>query len=127
MSGNLDVCDLLWSTYREESRKWGHDIVAGREAAWGGLLLCAPTDSEAKERFEDFEWFWNRWSVPFGNQMPELLVGSPDTISARIEAAQQRFGPGEAFLIVPQGIEPAGRVCDSVRLFADKVMPRFSG
>ena len=62
----------------------------------------------------------------FGNPLPELLVGSPDTISAKIEAAQQRFNPQETFMIIPQGIHPADQVCESLGLFADKVMPRFS-
>jgi alkanesulfonate monooxygenase SsuD/methylene tetrahydromethanopterin reductase-like flavin-dependent oxidoreductase (luciferase family) len=127
MSGNLDFCDLLWSTYREESRTWGHELERGSEAAWGGILLCAPTDSEAQAQFEDMEWFWNAWSIPFGNLMPELLVGSPDTISAKIEAARHRFGPTEAVMIIPQGIQPAGQVVDSIGLFAEKVMPRFIG
>jgi len=126
MSGNLDFCDLLWSTYREEAKTWGHQIRPGDEAAWGGLLLCAPTDAEAEARFEDMRWFWETWSVPFGNPFPELLVGSPDTISAKIEAARARFDPGEAFMIVPQGLQPAAQVVDSIGLFAEKVLPRFS-
>ena len=65
--------------------------------------------------------------MPFGNAMPELLVGSPDTISAKIEAARARFDPREAVMIIPQGIQPAGQVCDSLELFAGKVMPRFAG
>lgn len=127
MSGNYDFCDLLWSKYREEAKKWGHDIPVGSEAAWGGIVVCAPTDSEAQAQFEDMAWFWDKWSVPFGNPMPEMLVGSPDTISAKIEAAQGRFNPSEAFMIIPQGIHPAGQICDSLELFATKVMPRFTG
>ena len=126
MSGNYDFCDLLWSSYREEAKKWGHELVRGSEAAWGGIVICAPTDAEANAQFEDMAWFWEKWSVPFGNPMPELLVGSPDTISAKIEAARQRFDPQEAFMIIPQGVHPANQVCDSIGLFAEKVMPRFT-
>jgi alkanesulfonate monooxygenase SsuD/methylene tetrahydromethanopterin reductase-like flavin-dependent oxidoreductase (luciferase family) len=126
MSGNYDFCELLWSKYRDEAAKWGHDVERGSEAAWGGIVICAPTDAEARAQFEDMEWFWNTWSVPFGNPMPELLVGSPDTISAKIETARARFNPREAFMIIPQGIHPADQVCDSLGLFAEKVMPRFA-
>jgi alkanesulfonate monooxygenase SsuD/methylene tetrahydromethanopterin reductase-like flavin-dependent oxidoreductase (luciferase family) len=58
--------------------------------------------------------------------MPELLVGSPDTISRKIEEARSRFDPSEAFLIVPQGLHSADQICASLELFADRVMPRFS-
>lgn len=126
MSGNYDFCEVLWSKYREEAKRWGHEIREGDEAAWGGIVICAPTDAEAQAQFEDMRWFWERWSVPFGNPMPELLVGSPDTISAKIETAQRQFNPGEAFMIVPQGVHSADQICDSIGLFADKVMPRFA-
>jgi len=125
MSNNYDFCEVLWSKYREEALKWGHELVPGSEGAWGGIVICAPTDAEAQAQFEDMEWFWNKWSVPFGNPMPELLVGSPDTISAKIEAARARFNPTETFMIIPQGIHSADQVCASLELFADKVMPRF--
>lgn len=125
MSGNLDFCEMLWARYREEASKWGHENPPGAQVAWGGLMLCAPTDAEAEKQFEDFRWFWERWSIPFGNPFPELLVGSPDTISRKIEAAQQRFNPQECFLIIPQGLHPASQVGDSLDLFARKVMPRF--
>lgn len=126
MSNNYDFCDVLWSKYREEALKWGHEITPGNEAAWGGIVICAPTDAQAQEQFADMEWFWNSWSVPFGNPMPELLVGSPDTITAKIEAARKRFNPQETFMIIPQGIHSADQICESLGLFADEVLPRFS-
>ena len=125
MSGNIEFCQTLWSTYREEAKQWGHEIPAGSEAAWGGIVVCAPTDSEAQKQFEDMEWFWNQWAVPFGNPMPELLVGSPDTITAKIERARQAFNPQECFMIVPQGMHSGDQICASLELFADTVMPRF--
>ena len=125
MSDNYEFCDLLWSKYREEALKWGHELERGSEGAWGGIVVCAPTDLEAQRQFEDMAWFWDTWQVPFGSATPELLVGSPDTISAKIEAAQARFNPTEAFMIIPQGIHPASQVCDSLELFASKVMARF--
>ncbi|MGI9614564.1 MAG: LLM class flavin-dependent oxidoreductase [Acidimicrobiales bacterium] len=125
MSGNHDFCETLWKAYREEAKTWGHEIPAGAEAAWGGIVVCAPTDAQAEAQFEDMRWFWENWAVPFGNPMPELLVGSPDTISAKIDAARERFDPSEAFMIVPQGIHSADQVCASLDLFAEKVMPRF--
>ena len=52
MSSNLDFCDMLWSRYREEALRWGHEVAPGSEAAWGGIMICAPTDSEAMRQFE---------------------------------------------------------------------------
>ena len=98
----------------------------GAQVAWGGLMVCAPTDAEAHAQFEDLRWFWNKWSVPFGNPMPETLVGSPDTITRKIEAARARFNPHECFLILPQGLHPASQVCASLDLFARKVLPRIN-
>lgn len=126
MSGNLDFCDLLWSRYREEALRWGHEVADGTQAAWGGIMICAATDAEAEKQFEDMRWFWEKWSVPFGNPMPETLVGSPDTITRKIEAARARFNPQECFFILPQGIHSGQQVCDSLERFANSVMPRIN-
>jgi alkanesulfonate monooxygenase SsuD/methylene tetrahydromethanopterin reductase-like flavin-dependent oxidoreductase (luciferase family) len=127
MSGNLDFCEMLWARYKDEAQKWGHEVVDGAQAAWGGIMVCAPTDAEARAQFEDYRWFWEKWAIPFGNPFPELLVGSPDTITRKLEAARARFAPHECFLLLPQGLQPANQVCDSLELFARKVMPRVSG
>ncbi len=125
MSGNLDFCATLWANYQAEAARFGHDIGDGSQAAWGGLMLCAPTDTDAMRQFEDFKWFWEKWSIPFGNQFPELLVGSPDTITRKIEAARARFNPQELFMIIPQGLHPMEQLSASIDLFARKVMTRF--
>ena len=126
MSDNLDFCSALWDGYAEEAKKWGHDVAPGEQAAWGGIMICAPTDAEAHAQAEDYLWFWDRWSIPFGNPLPKLLVGSPDTLSTMIEEADQRLTVKDCFLLVPQGIQPAGEILDSLELFATKVLPRFS-
>ena len=51
-------------------------------------MICAETDAAAEDQLEDMEWFWNRWSIPYGLPMPKLLVGSPDTIADRIEVLE---------------------------------------
>ncbi|MDH4148000.1 MAG: LLM class flavin-dependent oxidoreductase [Acidimicrobiia bacterium] len=126
LADDLDFCQMLWSRYAEEAARHGHDVTDGSQAAWGGLMVCAPTDAEAHALAEDMNWMWETWSIPFGNGFPTPLIGSPDTISRRIEAAQGRFNPQELFLIIPQGVAPAEQVTASLELFADKVIPRFS-
>ena len=73
------------------------------------------------------EWFWNRWAVPFGNPMPELLVGSPDTLCRRLEQASAAIPIKECFLLIPQGIASREQNLASLELFATKVMPHFAG
>lgn len=126
LASDLDFCATLWSKYREAAAGWGHDVVPGEEAAWGGLCVVAPTDAEAREWAEDFRWFWRTWSTPFGQPEPELLIGSPDTVSARIDQARERFPIEELFLLIPQGVLPPEKVRATLELLGDKVLPRFS-
>lgn len=125
LTDKLDFCRDLWRVYRDEAARHGHDIAAGEEAGWGGLLVCAETDAEAQAWVEDMIWFWNQWSMQFGQGLPKLLVGSPDTISREIEAARQAIPFRECFLLIPQGIHDRGQILKSLELFAAKVMPRF--
>ena len=125
MADSMEFCEALWGSYREESLRLERQVAPGSEAAWGGLMVCAPTDAEAQRQFEDMRWFWERWSIPFGNGFPPLLVGSPDTISRKLEAARDTINPRETFLIFPQGIHEKNQVLDSLGLFSSAVMPRF--
>ena len=126
LSGDLDFCSTLWGAYREEASKHGHDIQAGDEAGWGGIMICAPTDDLANEWAEDIRWFWEQWSEQFGQGLPLMLVGSPDTISRQIEAALTRITVNECFLLIPQGLHDRDRITTSLVLFAEKVAPRFT-
>lgn len=65
LASNLDFCEMLWNRYREEAPKWGHDVTPGDEAAWGGIMVCAPTDAEAQEQVADMRWMWANWSEQF--------------------------------------------------------------
>ena len=89
-------------------------------------MICAKTDAEAKAQFADMKWFWENWAVPFGLPMPELLVGSPDTLNKRIEEAAKSIPINEMFLLLPQGIHDRDQILSSLELFGDKVMPNFS-
>ena len=126
LADDLEFCRALWRSYRMEAARHGHDVKAGEEAGWGGLMICAPTDAEAQEWAQDMVWFWNQWSMQFGQGLPKLLVGSPDTIAREIEAAAAAIPFRECFLLIPQGIHERGRILTSLELFATKVMPRFA-
>lgn len=126
LSDNLPFCQLLWQRYAEEAARHGHDVEPGEQAGWGGIMICAPTDAQAKEWAEDMLWFWDRWATPFGQGVPELLVGSPDTITRRIEEARGLFPVEDCFLLIPQGLHTPDQITTSLDLFATKVMPRFA-
>ena len=125
LADNLDFCRALWATYRESAAEHGRDVKPGDEAAWGGIMVCAPSDAQAREWAADMEWFWQRWATPFGLPMPEMLVGSPDTLNRRIEEASAAVPIEECFLLIPQGVHPRERILPSLELFATKVLPNF--
>ena len=125
LSGNTEFLELLWSEWRKEAEEHGHDVPRGREACWGGIMVCAETDAKAQALFADMQWFWNTWATPFGQGMPELLVGSPDTINRRIERVAASVPVDEAFLLIPAGLHTPAQIEDSLGLFAERVMPNF--
>ncbi len=126
LAPNLDLCRVLWHGYREEAEGvYGHTVAAGDEAAWGGIMICAPSDAEARAWADEMDWFWKLWPTAFGQGAVNWLVGSPDTITRQIEAAAAEIPINEMFLLLPQGIHEPAQINASLELFATKVMPRF--
>ncbi len=127
LTDNLDFYGHLIQAYRQTAEKHAVAVARGQEAAWGGICICAPTDEQAKEWARDMLWFWDNWAIPFGQGLPELLVGSPDTIARRLEEVKNRFpDQDEIVLLFPQGIHTREQVMTSLDLMASKVMPRFA-
>jgi len=125
LSGNTDFLQVLWKEWEEEAKTHGHDVKPGDQACWGGIAICAKTDAEAQRLFEDMTWFWKTWATPFGQGMPEVLVGSPDTLNRRIEAVSKAVPIDEAYLLIPQGLHTPDQLKESLDLFAREVMPNF--
>lgn len=125
LASDLEFCKKLWGAYRVEAQRHGRDVKPGDEAAWGGVAVIADTDEQAHAWAADMRWFWDAWSIPFGQGMPEFLVGSPDTVSRRIEEAARAVPIDECFLLIPQGIHDRDQILRSLELFAEKVIPRF--
>ncbi|MGE0621220.1 MAG: LLM class flavin-dependent oxidoreductase [Pseudomonadales bacterium] len=125
LSGNTEFLEVLWREWEEEAKTHGHDVKPGDQACWGGIAICAKTDAQAERLFEDMAWFWKTWATPFGQGMPEVLVGSPDTLNRRIEAVSKAVPIDEAYLLIPQGLHTPEQLKESLNLFADKVMPNF--
>lgn len=125
LSDNVEFLELLWREWRKVAEQHGHDVPPGREACWGGIMVCAETDAKAQRQFEDMQWFWNNWATPFGQGMPALLVGSPSTLNKRIERIARTVPIDEAFLLIPAGLHTPRQIEDSLGLFAAEVMPNF--
>ena len=126
LSGNTDFLKLLWKEWRAEAQTHGHEVQPGDEACWGGIMICAETDNKAWALFEDMKWFWDNWAAPFGQGMPELLVGSPDTLNKQIDLINQTVPIKEAFLLIPAGLHTPPQIKESLDLFSRKVMPNFT-
>ena len=123
LSGNTDFLELLWKEWSDEAQRHGHIVEQGKQACWGGIMICAETDAKAQELYEDMAWFWKTWSTTFGQGLPELLVGSPDTLNKEIERVGKSVPIDEAILLIPQGILEPSALLDSLDLFSRKVMP----
>ncbi|QQS11370.1 MAG: LLM class flavin-dependent oxidoreductase [Rhodospirillales bacterium] len=126
LTDNLDFFSHLCSAYTQEAEKHGVSVPHGHQAAWGGLFICAPTDAQAQEWLKDMMWFWENWATPFGQGVPELLVGSPDTIARRLDEVSKRIPLDECVLLIPQGIHDRDHILQSLELMATKVMPKFA-
>ena len=86
LASDTDFLKLLWGEWRKEAEAWGHDVPPGPRSVLGRHHdLRRDGMPRAQALFEDMRWFWDTWATPFGQGMPELLVGSPDTLNRRIE------------------------------------------
>ena len=125
LSDNYEFCETLWSRYRDEAEAHGRTVAPGEEAAWGGYLILAETQAQAEEWANDIYWFWDSWSMPFGQSYPAMLIGDVDTVSRKIEEATKRLPFNEAYFLFGQGVLERDKCMRTLELFAEKVMPRF--
>ncbi len=126
LSGNTEFLEILWKEWTDEAERHGHIVKPGQQACWGGIMICAETDAKAQKLYEDMAWFWKTWSTPFGQGLPELLVGSPDTINKEIEKVSKSVPIDEAILLIPQGLLEPNQLLESLDLFSQKVMPNHA-
>jgi alkanesulfonate monooxygenase SsuD/methylene tetrahydromethanopterin reductase-like flavin-dependent oxidoreductase (luciferase family) len=126
LATDLDFCETLWNKYGEFAAKHGHDVPQQERGAWGGFLILTNDKQRAEERMAEHSWFWEKWFIPHGQQLPNFIVGNADEVSRQIEAAQERLGINELFLMFGQGhLEPEENAEELYR-FADEVFPRFA-
>jgi alkanesulfonate monooxygenase SsuD/methylene tetrahydromethanopterin reductase-like flavin-dependent oxidoreductase (luciferase family) len=126
MANDLDFCDALWSRYRQTAEASGRDVAEDDVAAWGGLLIISDDKDRANWLMEEHRWFWEQWFIPFGQQFPNLIIGTADEISHQIEAAQERLGFNELWMIFGQGHLSVEQNEEELYKFANEVFPRFA-
>lgn len=125
-ASNLDFCEALWNTYDEAAKEAGREVPRDDIGAWGGTLIIANSKAEAERKYNEHRWFWDKWFIPFGQQYPNLLMGTADEIGEQIEKAHDRLGFNEIFLAFGQGhLDPAENE-EELYKFATEVAPRFS-
>lgn len=126
LANDLDFCEALWKTYRETADEAGRDFDREDIADWGGLLVIADGKEKQQELLAQYKWYWDEWFMPFGQPMPNVLIGTADEISRQIEDAQARLGFKDVWLQFGQGhLDPAQNE-EELYKFATEVAPRFS-
>jgi alkanesulfonate monooxygenase SsuD/methylene tetrahydromethanopterin reductase-like flavin-dependent oxidoreductase (luciferase family) len=126
LASDLDFCDMLWTKYGEYSRKYGHEIKRSDCGAWGGFLMLTEDKAKAAALLEEHTWFWNKWFIPHGQRMPNVLIGSADEIADQIGRAHDRLGFDDLFLMFGQGHLDPAQNNEELAGFVEKVAPRFS-
>jgi alkanesulfonate monooxygenase SsuD/methylene tetrahydromethanopterin reductase-like flavin-dependent oxidoreductase (luciferase family) len=126
LASDLDFCQTLWDYYGEAAKKAGHDVPVEERGAWGGFLIINDDPQKREDLLNEHKWFWEKWFIPLGQQMPNFLIGDADEVSRQIEEAQDRLGFNELFLMFGQGHLEPERNQEELQKFADDVFPRFA-
>lgn len=126
LSGDLDFCEALWKRYAESAKVAGNEVPREEIAAWGGFLMLTNDKSKAKDLMAEHQWFWDKWFIPFGQRMPNVLIGSAEEIADRIGEAHDRLGFNELFLMFGQGHLNPDQNNEELEKFASLVAPRFA-
>jgi alkanesulfonate monooxygenase SsuD/methylene tetrahydromethanopterin reductase-like flavin-dependent oxidoreductase (luciferase family) len=126
LSGDLDFCEMLWNQYGERAKNYGRDVPVEERGAWGGFIILTDDKQRADELMAEHSWFWEKWFIPHGQQLPNFLVGTADEVSRQIEEAHERLGFNEMFLMFGQGhLEPEENA-EELDKFANEIFPRFA-
>ncbi|MDX1296890.1 MAG: LLM class flavin-dependent oxidoreductase [Pseudomonas sp.] len=126
LASDLDFCDALWNRYAETARAHEREVAREDVAAWGGFLMLTDDKDKAKQLMAEHQWFWDKWFIPFGQKMPNVLIGSADEIADQIGRAHDRLGFNELFLMFGQGHLNPDQNNEELEKFASLVAPRFA-
>ena len=145
----------LLDVYRDASRAHGNDS-ATKQVMAVYHMYCAETDAEVAQyadaalaRYQAFtkatdlsrqayrdpvaykDWlgfFENRESITLDQmKATRAVIGRPDECIEKVALLAERFGLTQIAFEVNYGALPHAQVMRSLRLFAERVMPRFAG
>jgi alkanesulfonate monooxygenase SsuD/methylene tetrahydromethanopterin reductase-like flavin-dependent oxidoreductase (luciferase family) len=126
LSDDLEFCEALWNRYADTARRAGRDVPREDVAAWGGFLMLTDDKQKAEALMAEHKWFWDKWFIPHGQKMPNVLIGSADEIADKIGAAHDRLGFNELFMMFGQGHLEPEQNNEELEKFVRLVAPRFS-
>jgi limonene 1,2-monooxygenase len=144
---SFQVLDYNFNVWAEEAALNGH--VADRDK-WRvmGPMHIADTLAEAKKNCEHgLRWVFNYLShiIPLGdpnappppedfsdfidhqNESGRMIVGTPDMAIAQLERLKEKTGGFGAYLFMGADFAPWAATKRSYELFAEEVMPHFTG
>ena len=126
LADNLDFCEKVWHRYAEAAIAADLNVPQEDHCAWGGFLMLTDDKGKAQALMDEHKWFWDKWFIPFGQKMPNVLNGSAEEIVDTIGKAHDRLKFNELFLMFGQGHLDPEQNNDELEKFARLVAPHFS-
>ena len=130
---NLDF-PLLWITHVANSFDEGKQrSVAALKWVFDTLLALVPQGAKSPKSYEAFAAAADAYHEVGGfpveilNDTGNLVLGTPDFAAQRMAEVRNDMGQQEVILWMQVGGLDDKHVRDSMRLFAEQVMPRFKG
>jgi alkanesulfonate monooxygenase SsuD/methylene tetrahydromethanopterin reductase-like flavin-dependent oxidoreductase (luciferase family) len=152
LAANPDIVRWVFQTYVDEAAKHGRALRFGEYSPRGGVVLCrnlavGRTQEEAMETARQGSAFWTHWLGEFGffealrmkgqegpvpktfEQMVKSgfqLVGTPDDVGEQIQRLKEELNVEYLIFVMYGGITEHRRMLESIRLFGEKVIPKFA-
>ena len=152
LAADLDTVRWVFQTYLDEAAKHGRKLRSGEYSTRGGVVLCrnvavGRTHEEAMETARQGSAFWTHWLGEFGffealrmkgqeGPVPKTfeqmlksgmqIVGTPDEVGEEIQRLKDTLNVDYIIFIMYAGMTEHKRMMESIRLFGEKVIPRFA-
>lgn len=152
LAANLDIVKAVFQGYVDAAAANGRKVKFGEYSKKGGVALCrnvavGRTHEDAMETARQGSAFWTHWLGEFGffealrmkgqegpvpktfEQMVKSgfqLVGTPDEVGEQIQRLRDELNVDYLIFVMYGGITEHRRMLESIRLFGEKVIPKFA-